>query len=61
MLISVVRPQIKMKENELLLTTQRKSALNHTFKMLLRKVLSQKSHSGVSLNFSNQQKLPHTK
>ena len=27
-----------------------KNALNHTFKMLLRKVLSQISHSGVSLN-----------
>ena len=26
-------------------------ALNHTFKMLLRKVLSQICHSGISLNY----------
>ena len=36
------------------------SASNHTFKMLL-KVLSQISHSRISLNLSDQQKLPYKK
>ena len=37
------------------------SAWNHTFKMLLKKVLSQISHSGILLNFTDQQKQPNTK